>query len=102
MLEMIQLIAGSKAFHSAISKAIVAIQEEISPYSLHEISLSNTPWTHKLIYKTKKQEIQVLRCLNSSIIQNTPECFTSSKYMCIYKLNWAWSLDLVLHLQSTL
>ena len=50
MLEMIQLIAKSKAFHSTISKTIVSIQEVISPYSLHEISLSNTPWIHKLIY----------------------------------------------------
>ena len=39
---MIQLIAGSKVFYSAILKMIVGNQEAISPYSLHEISLSNT------------------------------------------------------------
>ena len=53
-LEMIQLIAGSKVFHSAITKTIVNIQEATSPYSLHKISLSNTPWMRKLIEKAKK------------------------------------------------
>ena len=45
--EMIQLIAGSKAFHSAILKMNFDVQEVISPYSLNEISLSNTPLTWK-------------------------------------------------------
>ena len=36
---MIQLIARSKAFHSAISKTIVGIQEGNSLYSFDEISL---------------------------------------------------------------
>ena len=47
--EMIQLITGSKVFHSPILKTIVGIQEAISPYSLHEISLSNTTWMRKLV-----------------------------------------------------
>ena len=38
-----------KGFHFAISKTIVRIQEAISPYSLHEISLSDTSWMQKLI-----------------------------------------------------
>ena len=41
MIEMIQLIAGSKAFHFAISKMIVSVQEANSPYSLNEIALLN-------------------------------------------------------------
>ena len=46
---MIQLIVQSRALHSAILKTSFGIEEVISPYSLYEISLSNTPWTHKLI-----------------------------------------------------
>ena len=38
-----------KNFHSTILKMIVGIQEAISPYSLHEISLSNSLWMPKLI-----------------------------------------------------
>ena len=34
---MIQLIIGSKVYHSVILKTIFGIQESISPYSLHEI-----------------------------------------------------------------
>ena len=45
------------------------------------------------------QEIQGLRCLNSSITRNTLEIFTLSKNMSIYKQNLAWPLDLTLHLQ---
>ena len=54
-------------------------------------------WSTRL----RKQEIQGLRFLNSLIARNTLECFTSSKNICIYKLNWVWPLDLALHLQST-
>ena len=36
-LELIQLIAGSKAFHSAITKTKFDIQEAISPHSFDEI-----------------------------------------------------------------
>ena len=41
---MMQLIAELKAFHSAISKTIVDIQEAISPYLLYKISCSITHW----------------------------------------------------------
>ena len=37
-----------KGLSFANSKMIVGIQESISPYSLNEISLSNTSWTRKL------------------------------------------------------
>ena len=36
------------------SKMIVGSQELISPYSLNEISLSNTPWMQKLIKKRRE------------------------------------------------
>ena len=38
-----------KGFSFSNLKAIVDIQELICSYSLHEISLSNTPWIRKLI-----------------------------------------------------
>ena len=38
-----------KGFSIVNSKMIVGVQELISSYSLNEISLSNTPWTRKLI-----------------------------------------------------
>ena len=41
----------NKAILFLNSKTIVGIQESISPYSLNKISLSNTPWMRKLIYK---------------------------------------------------
>ena len=46
-IEIIQLIAGSKAFHLVISKTIVDVQEVNSPYSFNKISLSTTPLTRK-------------------------------------------------------
>ena len=67
-LEMILLIVRSKAFHSAILNTIVGIQELISPYSLHEILLSNNFLGRWNCSRSEgKQEIQGLRCLNSSI-----------------------------------
>ena len=48
-LELIQFLAESKAFYSANSKPIVGIQESISPYSLNEISLSNTSRKRKWV-----------------------------------------------------
>ena len=42
-IEMIQLIAGFKAFHSTISKMIIGVQEANSFYSIDEISLPTTP-----------------------------------------------------------
>ena len=47
VLKMIQLISGSKDFHSGISKMIDDIQEVNSPYSFDKISLSTTLWTRK-------------------------------------------------------
>ena len=38
---MIQLIAGSKAFHFVISKTIIGVQEANSLYSFDEISFFN-------------------------------------------------------------
>ena len=54
VLEMIQLITGLRDFHFTILKINFGIQEAISPYSLNEISLSNTSWTQKSIWKRKK------------------------------------------------
>ena len=45
--EIIQLIVGSKAFRSTISKTLVVIQQTISPYSSDKILISNTPWMPK-------------------------------------------------------
>ena len=46
-LEMIQLIAGFKAFHSAISKMNFDIEEVISSNFLHQFLISNTPRIEK-------------------------------------------------------
>ena len=46
-LELIQYLAGSKAFHSVNLKMIVGIQESISSYSLNEISLSDVGYFEK-------------------------------------------------------
>ena len=46
-IEMIQLIAEFKAFHSAISRTIVGVQEANSPYSIDKISIPTTPSTCK-------------------------------------------------------
>ena len=49
MLEMIQLVIGSKVFHSAFSKIIFGIQEVKSPFFFYKISLSTTSWMQKLL-----------------------------------------------------
>ena len=49
-IEMIRLITGFKAFHSAISKTIIGVQEANSSYSIDEISLPTTS-TQKWVYK---------------------------------------------------
>ena len=49
MLESIQLFAKLKDFYSGIQKMIVDVQEQISSYSLNEISLSSTSWTRKWV-----------------------------------------------------
>ena len=46
-IEMIQLIVEFKAFHSAISRTIVGVQEANSPYSIDKISIPTTPSTRK-------------------------------------------------------
>ena len=43
MLELIQLIAGLRAFHFTNSKTKFDIQEVISPYYFDKILISNTP-----------------------------------------------------------
>ena len=77
------------------------IQEVISPYSLREISFFKHSLDAEIDLREEESKIQGLRCLKSVITRNTLECFTSSKNMCIYRLNWASPLDLALHLQST-
>ena len=46
-IEMIQLIAGFKAFHSPISKTKLGIQDVISSYSFNQFFILNTPWRQK-------------------------------------------------------
>ena len=47
VVEMIQLIAKFKAFHSAILKTKFGIQDVISSYSLDQFLISNSPWTQR-------------------------------------------------------
>ena len=47
-LELIQFVAGSKAFHSRIQKMIIDVQELIYSCSLNKISLSCTPMDTKM------------------------------------------------------
>ena len=54
VIEMIQLIAGSKDFYSVILKIKFGVQEMISSDSLHKILISSTPWMQKQIKKKKK------------------------------------------------
>ena len=84
---MIQFIVGSRLFISYFEKQKSGIQLANSSDSLNKISLSNTPSTRKSVYKKRKQEIQILRCLNSLIAQNIRECFISSKNIRILRKN---------------
>ena len=51
---MIQLIAGCMANHSTIFEDEDGAQDVISPYSLNQFSISNTPWTVKRVKIAKK------------------------------------------------
>ena len=50
-VESIQFSHRIKAFHQNLENSIIDVQALISSSSLHEISLSNTPWTWKWVYK---------------------------------------------------
>ena len=51
---MIQLIVGGMAIHSAIFEDEDGIQDVISPYSVNQFMISNTPRTQKRVKKGKK------------------------------------------------
>ena len=69
---MIQLISGFNAFHSAISKTIVDIQEVNSPHSIDEISIPTTMSTLKMSLEAigskrfKDGGVKIIRLLKKS------------------------------------
>ena len=65
--QMIQLVNGSKAFHFAISRTNVGIQEVNSPYFFDEISLSTILRYGNKPRRRKKRENQGWWCLNNLI-----------------------------------
>ena len=89
VLELIQLLARLKAFHSRIRKIIVHVQEPISSYSLKK---SHFQAFHRHGNESRnnwKQEIQGIWCLKSMITRISLECSIISKNISIDKVNYA-------------
>ena len=69
---MIQLIIRFKAFHSAISKTIIGVQEANSPYSIKKSHFQPLRRRENESRSYWKQEIQGWWCLDSSTIRKHP------------------------------
>ena len=78
---MIQLITGFMAFHSAISKTNIGIQDVVSPSPLDQFSISSTPRTRKRVKKGKKSSdsrIVVSRQFDFTRKSKGKFCFTKN------------------------
>ena len=95
MLELIQFLAGSKAFHSANSQMIIGIQESISPYSLNKISLSSTLWMWKLIQKQlEARDSRILVSIQFDYLKNPRMIYIVKEHLNLYaKLGMSIALE---------
>ena len=98
---MIQLIAGSVAFHSTILKTKFDVQQVISSDSLYKILILNTMYAENECNRRRKQEIQGLSCVSNSICSKHPRIKNFVKEHVIDIEIWVQPLDAPLHLQST-
>ena len=88
-LEMIQLIAGYKAFHSTISKMKFGVQDMISSNAFNQFLISNTPWTRKWVEKMKNlRDSQIVVSKPFDLLENARTSFRVEEHFDFIEEIW--------------